>query len=99
VLAARAVRAVRASRVHPDVRIGASVRGAIDLVLIAGRLAELRGLPPTDVDVGLDAALTALGGRIRVHEGADADPEDIVRALWSSACRDDDSPEDGPGKA
>ena len=98
-LTARAVRAVRASRVHPDVRIGASVRGAIDLVLIAGRLAELRGLPPTDTDVGLDAALTALGGRIRVHEGADADPEEIIRALWFAACRDDDTPEDGPGKA
>src|SRR5436190_1339420 len=30
-LAARAVRAVRASRTHPDVRIGASTRGASDL--------------------------------------------------------------------
>ena len=98
VLAVRAVRAVRASRVHPDVRIGASVRGAIDLVLIGGRLAELRDLPPTDVEVGLDAALTALGGRLRVHEGADADPEQIIRELWAAACRDDASG-DGPGKA
>lgn len=97
VLAVRAVRAVRASRVHPDVRIGASVRGAIDLVLIGGRLAELRDLPATDVDVGLDAALTALGGRIRVHEGADADPEQIIRELWAAAWRDD-AAEDGPGK-
>lgn len=98
VLLARAVRAVRASRVHPDVRIGASVRGAIDLVLLGGRLAELRGVLPTDAEVGLDAALTALGGRIRVHEGADKSPEDIIRDLWSAACRDD-APEDGPGKA
>jgi MoxR-like ATPase len=99
-LAARAVRAVRASRVHPDVRIGASVRGAIDLVLIGGRLAELRARPATDDDVGLDAALTALGGRIRVHEGTDADPEQIIRDLWAAACRDVDSPpEDGSGKA
>jgi hypothetical protein len=47
------------------------VRGAIDLVLLGGRLAQLRGVLPTDDDVGLDAALTALGGRIRLHEGAD----------------------------
>jgi MoxR-like ATPase len=76
------------------------VRGAIDLVLIGGRLAELTSRPATDDDVGLDAALTALGGRIRVHEGADADPEQIIRDLWAAACRDVDAPpEDGSGKA
>src|SRR4051812_12491704 len=58
VLTARAVRAVRASRSHPDVRIGASIRGAIDLVLIGMRLAQLRDVGPTDWDVGIDAALT-----------------------------------------
>src|SRR5258708_19360065 len=47
VLTARAVRAVRASRVHPDVRIGASVRGAIDLVLIGGRPPGVPSHPPT----------------------------------------------------
>jgi MoxR-like ATPase len=98
VLAARAVRAVRASRHHPDVRIGASIRGAIDLVLIGGRLAELRGVPPTDPDVGIDAALTALAGRIRLHEGTDADPEDVVRQLWELAGRESE-PEGPPGKA
>jgi MoxR-like ATPase len=99
-LAARAVRAVRASRTHPDIRIGASVRGAIDLVLIGGRLAELRGLAPDDAAVGLDAALTALGGRIRLHEGTDADAEQIIRDLWAAACRDVDvDANDGSGKA
>ena len=76
------------------------MRGAIDLVLIGGRLAELRARPATDDEVGLDAALTALGGRIRVHEGTDADPEQIIRNLWAAACRDvDNPPEDGSGKA
>ena len=98
-LARRAVRAVRASRRHPEVRIGSSVRGAIDLVLLASRLAELRGRPTSDVDVGLDAALTALGGRIRLHEGGDADPERVVRELWAAACREDDDAGDGQGKA
>lgn len=97
-LAARAVRAVRASRHHPDVRIGSSIRGAIDLVLIGGRLAELRGVPPTDPDVGIDAALTALAGRIRLHEGTDADPEDVVRQLWELAGQE--AEDEGPrGKA
>jgi MoxR-like ATPase len=91
VLAARAVRVVRATRSHPDVRIGASIRGAIDLVLIAGRLAQLRGVGPSDADVGIDAALTALAGRIRPHEGADADAEDIIRKLWAQAARDADA--------
>ena len=34
----------RATREHPDVRQGSSVRGAIDLTLIAGQLLELRGI-------------------------------------------------------
>ena len=40
----RAVRAVRITRDHPELRIGASVRGAIDTVLIAVELAVVRGL-------------------------------------------------------
>jgi len=90
-LVSRAVRAVRASRTHPDVRVGASVRGAIDLVLIAGRLAELRSVTSTDPGVGIDAALTALGGRIRLHEGTDVDAEGIIRQLWATADREADS--------
>ena len=37
-LVRRAVRAVRLSRDHRDLRLGSSVRGAIDLVLVAGQL-------------------------------------------------------------
>ena len=40
--AARVVNVVRATRTHPGVRIGSSVRGAIDLVLLADQLAALR---------------------------------------------------------
>jgi MoxR-like ATPase len=78
----RAVDVVRATRVHPDVRIGSSVRGAIDLVLIAGELAGLRGLPVTDDEVALDAARMALSGRIRVHESCQRTPEEIIDELW-----------------
>ncbi len=80
----RIVEVVRRTRSHGDVRIGSSVRGAIDTVLVAGRLGTLRGRPATDATVGLDAALVALSGRIRVREGVTRSAEDIVRELWST---------------
>src|SRR6188472_3316680 len=52
---ANVVLLVRRTRSHPDLRIGSSVRGAIDTVVVAARLAALRGGPPSDRRVGLDA--------------------------------------------
>ncbi len=80
----RAVAVARATRTHPDVRMGSSVRGAIDLCDVAARLAGLRGLALDDADTGLDAALMSLTGRIRLHEGGDRLPEDVVRDLWEA---------------
>ena len=80
----RAVAVTRATRDHPDLRVGSSVRGAIDLVEVAHRLARLRSTSVTNPEVGLDAALVALSGRIRVHEGSDRSAEDIVRELWDA---------------
>ena len=79
---ARVVDLVRRTRAHGDVRIGSSVRGAIDLVAIATRLAEMRGVPSDDWQAGLDAALVSLSGRIRMHESAGRRPEDVVRELY-----------------
>ena len=76
------VELVRATRSHPDIRVGSSVRGAIDMVGLAAELAKLRGAPPTDWHVGLDAALVALSGRIRVLESCTRTAEDIVRELY-----------------
>lgn len=73
---------VRDSRAHPDLRTGSSVRGAIDLVLIAHELAGLRGVPAHDPGVTLDAALLALSGRVRLREGTDRTAEDVVTELW-----------------
>ncbi|MFQ5558305.1 MAG: MoxR family ATPase, partial [Acidimicrobiales bacterium] len=83
-LTRRAVAVTRATRADPDVRFGSSVRGAIDLVEVAGRLAPLRSVDPDDPDVGLDAALVALTGRIRTHEGGDHNAEDVVQRLWAA---------------
>lgn len=97
----RAVRVVRATRDHSDVRVGSSVRGAIDLTLIAEQLAALRERNVTDDELGLDAALAALSGRIRVREGSGRTPEAIVRELWESIpLETGDAPtEPDPGKA
>ena len=79
---ARAVAVTRATRTHRDVRMGSSVRGAMDLCDVAARLSGLRGVMLDDPGVGLDAAQMALTGRIRLHEGGDRTPEAIVRELW-----------------
>ena len=76
------VTVVRLTRQHPDIRVGSSVRGAVDTVLVARSLADLRGRRPIDSRVGLDAALAALSGRIRLHEGASRSAEQIVTDLW-----------------
>jgi len=97
-LGRRAVRVVRASREHTDVRIGSSVRGAIDLVLIAEQLSSLRDGSIDDEGLGLDAALAALSGRLRVREGGGRNAEDIVRELWSANPAETDDDEAGePG--
>lgn len=79
---AKVVEVVRLTRSHPDLRIGSSVRGAIDTALVAASLGSLRGSSPADPAVGLDAALVALSGRVRVREGSSRTAEDIVRELW-----------------
>lgn len=60
-LVARAVRAVRATREHPDLRIGSSVRGAIDLVAVAGELHALRRATATTFDAATGHAAAATG--------------------------------------
>ncbi len=78
------VELVRATRTHPDLRVGSSVRGAIDMTVVANSLAELRGAPANSPSVGLDAALVALSGRVRVREGSTRTAEEIVTELWES---------------
>jgi MoxR-like ATPase len=82
--AAKVVELVRATRSHPDVRVGSSVRGAIDACAVAASLGELRGRQVDDPSVSLDAALVALSGRIRVREGSPRSAEEIITELWES---------------
>jgi MoxR-like ATPase len=81
-LIAHAVALTRATRSHPEVRQGSSVRGAIDLVAVATSLAELREADPGDPPLVLDAALLALSARIALHETSERSPEEVIRELW-----------------
>ncbi|HEY7103851.1 MAG TPA: MoxR family ATPase [Mycobacteriales bacterium] len=85
-LVADAVAVTRATRVHPDVRQGSSVRGAIDAALIATEVSELRGVSGRDDErypqVVFDAMTVALSGRIQLDEAAETTPELVLRQIW-----------------
>ncbi len=96
---AEVVELVRLTRTHGDLRVGSSVRGAIDMCAVARSLADVRGSTLSSADVSLDAALVALSGRVRLREGSMRSTEDIVRELWAAVFG---KPADGgsdPGKA
>jgi len=78
----KVVELVRRTREHPELRVGSSVRGAIDIALVAATLADLRGQPPQQPSVGLDAAIVALSGRVRMREGSQRTSEGIITELW-----------------
>jgi MoxR-like ATPase len=80
------VAVTRATRSHPDVRQGSSVRGAIDTVLVAVQLAALRGVAAASeeryADTVYDAMVVALSGRIHLDEAADTSAERVLREIW-----------------
>jgi MoxR-like ATPase len=81
-LAAEAVDLARATREHPDLRSGASVRGAIDYARLVPELADVRAVGARDERVGLDAALTALSGRVRLHESSRRSADDVIEEIF-----------------
>jgi len=98
-LIAEAVELARATREHPDLRSGASVRGAIDYARLVPELAEVRAVAADDWQAGLDAALTTLSGRVRRHEScqrsADQIIEEIFRRVRAAAAADGGEPHPG----
>lgn len=81
-----AVAVTRATRRHPDVRQGSSVRGAIDCALVGRELAGLRGVADADdaqyAELVHDAMIVSLSGRIHVDEAAETTPERVLREIW-----------------
>jgi MoxR-like ATPase len=96
-----AVALTRGTRTHAQVRMGASVRGAIDLVRIGGQLSGLRGErePAPGDPTFADAAIAALSGRLRLEEGSDTTPEAIVLELIERLIPSARPPEPPKGKA
>ncbi len=96
-----AVAYTRATRAHRDVRMGSSVRGAIDLVLLLDGLTRLRHEPTMTRETARDAAHAALSGRIRVADGCDRSPESILDELLTDLWPADEPaprpPADSPG--
>jgi MoxR-like ATPase len=80
----RVVDLVRRTREHSDIRIGSSVRGAIDMTRLTVALAARRGVPAEDWHAGYDAALVALSGRIRLQETTSKSPEGVVHELYEA---------------
>jgi MoxR-like ATPase len=70
-----AVRLVRATRTHPDVKLGASVRAAIDIVAISLNLLKLGFEFSTAFS---QAALMAVSGRIWLNELVSKTAEEVV---------------------
>ncbi|NOX23828.1 MAG: MoxR family ATPase [Actinobacteria bacterium] len=94
-----AVELTRKTRDHPEIRIGASVRGAIDVTVLAVELAARRGVDSMTRDTLRDAARAALTGRIRIDESGTRSPDEIIDELFAALfdARANDPP-DGQGK-
>jgi magnesium chelatase subunit D len=105
VLIDMAVRLARATRDHPRIRKGASVRAAIATVQIASRLAQATGADPaTDPAVLRRAAAAAFKTRIDLRDeagaGFDAVLSELVDKVIAETAPDDRSPppEGEPGE-
>jgi magnesium chelatase subunit D len=106
-----AVTLARATREHRDIRMGSSVRGAIDMVALLTGLVRMRGEQSMARATARDAALAALSGRIRIADGCNRTPESVLDELlggfWPEDAptpqapegRGDDAVPDGRGKA
>jgi MoxR-like ATPase len=98
----RIVELVRRTRDHPDLRVGSSVRGALDATAVVTSLAVIREQPVTTPSVGLDAVLVALSGRVRLREGCLRTAEEIITELYEAVfglSRPDEHSDVAAGKA
>ncbi|MFQ5855202.1 MAG: AAA family ATPase [Anaerolineae bacterium] len=100
-----AVRVARETRRHREIKQGASVRGAMDMVAIAEQLR--RGLellskgksePPEDDFEGLrPAMLSAMSGKIWLEETTERTPEEILGEILRSVLSRPEFQQEDPG--
>ena len=77
------VEMVRRTRNHTDLRFGSSVRGAIDTAVVASSLSTMRNASVETATIGLDSALVALTGRVRMREGSVRTAEEVIAEIFS----------------
>ena len=94
----KVVEMVRRTRNHSDLRFGSSVRGAIDTAVVATSLSAMRNASVETTAIGLDSALVALTGRVRLREGSVRTAEEVITEIFADVFGV--KPEDGDaGKA
>ncbi|MHB9093725.1 MAG: AAA family ATPase [Eubacteriales bacterium] len=76
-----AVKMVRKTREHPDIKLGASVRAAIDLVDIFASMQKMTDEPDRNF---LSAAYMALSNKIWLNEITSRTADEIIEDLWNS---------------
>jgi MoxR-like ATPase len=76
-----AVQMVRATREHEDIKLGASIRAAIDMVDLFTGMQKLADYPPKNI---LIAARMALSNKIWLNEMTRRTADDIIEEIWST---------------
>ena len=76
-----AVQMVRATREHDDIKMGASVRAAIDMVDLYSGLRKLSDRPRQNI---LLAARMALSNKIWLNEMTQKTADEIIEDIWNS---------------
>ena len=79
----KVVEMVRRTRNHSDLRFGSSVRGAIDTAVVAASLSAMRNASVETTAIGLDSALVALTGRVRLREGSVRSAEEVITEIFA----------------
>lgn len=74
-----AVKLVRATRTHGEIKQGASIRGALDMVAIAEELMKISA--GNRLQILEDAMLSAMSGKVWLQETTERSAEEILREL------------------
>ncbi len=81
-----AVELCRATRLHPEIKQGASVRGAIDFTLLVPNLKEISE-SRSSYDVLRDAACAALSGKIWLDPSTEKTAEELIEDLLTQVLK------------
>ena len=88
------VEMARRTRIHRDVRLGASVRGAIDMVFIARQLLDFSDRAEAErAHLACSSALMALRDKIWLNETTSRAPDDVIQEIWQGLAEEWHSPE------